>query len=717
MADLSSAPSWPPRSEGAVDPLLAAFRELARLLEQPVGDAELHAAGPWPARGAALGDLRRLAGRLGFATRVSRVNRSSLRQVSLPCLAIGRREGEVWLLTGRDGKNLVLEDVARGIRSVLTPPGAARVIRRLVEMRRRERRADEPAPTASFWRRALARRLMPVAVEVVTASVVVNLTALAMPLFTMAVYNKVIGHAAIGTLHVLAVGMAALLVFEILLRALRGYVAGHTAARLDAALGSELTHHLLRMPWRVFERMPAGQIMERLRQLEPVRQFFAGQMPLVLIDLVFSVIFLAATLVIAPLLGLITAAAVPAYLLVAWLAQARQRVHLREHFRAMAQRSATLAEAVQNALTIKALGLEPEVEQRFQQRLGESAATGFRAGHVATLVGSLGLGLQHVVALAIIWAGAHQVIAGELSVGALVAASILAARALAPLRQVFGAWRELQAVREAFARLDALMAEAAEAETGRAIGDLPLDGRLRVQEVSFAYAPNAPPALADVSLEVGPGEILGITGPPGSGKSTLVRLLLGLDRPQAGHVLVDDIDVATLPPSAWRAQLGVVPQEIQLFAGTIAENIAMGSADRSLARVVAAARFTGLAEIVQRLPDGYETLLGERGAGLSSGQRQLVAIARAIIRNPRILILDEATSALDAASEEYLLANLKRASAGRVVILVTHRIPVLAICDKVALLERGRLERLGTPQEIVGHLRERPRRASLQAVG
>jgi ABC-type multidrug transport system fused ATPase/permease subunit len=237
---------------------------------------------------------------------------------------------------------------------------------------------------------------------------------------------------------------------------------------------------------------------------------------------------------------------------------------------------------------------------------------------------------------------------------------------------------------------------------------------LRAEEVCFTYPGAAAPALDGVTFALAPGTIVGVAGPPGSGKSTLVRLLLGVETPEQGRVLLDGQDLARLPPAGYRPRVGVVPQEVQLFAGTVAENIAMGAEERALSRVVAAARFVGADEFIRRLPQGYETVLGERGLGLSLGQRQLLAIARAIVRNPRILVLDEATSALDAPTEAHLLANIRRAGKGRTVILVTHRPAVLEACDRVLLFERGRLVLDGSPAEAL--TRSRPP-AGRQAAG
>jgi ABC-type bacteriocin/lantibiotic exporter with double-glycine peptidase domain len=267
------------------------------------------------------------------------------------------------------------------------------------------------------------------------------------------------------------------------------------------------------------------------------------------------------------------------------------------------------------------------------------------------------------------------------------------------MRQVVGAWQQLHTVRAAFARLDELLNEPTEraAAPGPA---LQVRGQLVFENVVYRYSEDAEPALEGIDLEIAPGQVLGVAGPPGSGKSTFTKLLCGLDHPERGRILLDDLDLRLWSPAVLRQQIGVVPQDVQLFSGTIAENIALGAPDRRFERIVAAAKFVGAHDFIQRLPAGYDTLLGERGSGLSAGQRQLISIARALIRNPRLLVLDEATSALDGLTEQALLTNLKRASRGRTVIMVTHRLGALAIADRVLFLVDGRVQREGTPGEI-----------------
>jgi len=686
----------------APNTLVASFARLCAQLDRPLPEAELQSIAGG-GRQADLASLVRLGDRQGLDIKVLPATRLRLETLRAPFLLVGEDGARSWLIRARIKTRLLLVDPLSGTtRPVSAGELEARGARILVPRVRRAAGADGRA----LWREAVWQRLRPVFLEVGLASVCINLLALAMPLFMMTVYNKVIGQGSVGTLDVLAIGMVSLFGFELVLRSLRGYVVSHTGAKLDLALSSEVVHHLLRLPYRVFEAMPSGQLMERLRQLDQLRTFLSGNLPLLLVDFAFVGLFIAAIFVFSPPLGWVTLLALPLFLGLSALAQVRQSRLVRANFRATAKKSTGLAETVAQALTVKALGLESEMQRRFEDRQVESAWAGFRASRLANGVAATGQVFQHLVSLLVVYLGARMIVSGEMSIGALVACSILSARALAPMRQIFFAWHQLQQARDAMARLGDLMREPAE-DSGTSLPlPNPLRGRFRMEEVRFGYDPAKPSALDGLDLEIEPGCMLAVVGPPGSGKSTLAKLLIGLERPQSGRVLVDDVDIARLEHAAFRAQLGVVPQEIQLFAGTIAENIGIASVDRSLNRIIAAAKFVGIHDTIQRLPDGYDTQLGERGNGLSLGQRQLLCIARALVRNPRILVLDEATSALDLASEAYLLRNLRRAGSGRTIVMITHRLSVIEMCDRAILLEAGRLVMAGAPAEVARRARQ-----------
>ncbi len=648
--------------------------------------------------------LTRLAERLGLETQVLPATAKRLRKLETPFVLLKAGKQQAWLVRSRIKSRLMLVDPLKGGQTFPSTSKAAGELGDTI-LQLRQRRAAS-ADGRHLWRQAIWQRLKPVFLEVGVASVCINLLALAMPLFMMTVYNKVIGQGALGTLDVLAIGMVTLFGFELLLRSLRGHVVSHTGAKLDLSLASEVVHHLLRLPYRVFEAMPAGQLMERLRQLDQLRSFLSGNLPLLLVDFAFVGLFIAAVFFFSPLLGWVTLGALPLFIGLSAVAQLRQGRLQRANFRATAKKSAGLAETVTQALTVKALALEPEMQRRFEDRQVESAWTAFRASRLANGVAATGQVFQHLVSLVVIYLGARMIVAGELSIGALIACTILSARALAPMRQIFFAWQQLQQAKDALARLGDLMAEQPEQPKAPLPLPNPLRGQFRFETVSFTYDPAKPPALDCLDLAIAPGAMLAVVGPPGSGKSTLAKLLIGLERPDSGRVLVDDVDIARLDPAEYRAQLGVVPQEIQLFAGSIAENIGIAAVDRSMQRVVAAAKFVGIHETIQKLPDGYDTDLGERGSGLSLGQRQLLCVARALVRNPRLLVLDEATSALDLASEAYLLRNLKRAGSGRTIVMITHRLSVIAMCDRAILLEQGRLVMTGHPKDVIRRARQ-----------
>lgn len=577
-------------------------------------------------------------------------------------------------------------------------------------------REKPPDAKGARWYVPLWMRVRPVILKLAAASFVINLLALATPLFMMLMLNTVVGHTppanAASLVLMLAAGMLVVYGLDFGLRLARGWLSARTGASLDALMSGEALHHLMQLPYRHFERTPSGVIAERLRQLDVLRNFLTGQMPVLAIDIAFVVLFLAATFFISPILGAIAALAIPVLIGVSLATHRAQRRLADESFQALAAKGSTLAETVANAATIKTLGLEAEVEKRWQARVERSAWASFRANNLANIAASASGSLQLLASLVIVVIGVCQVVDHHLTIGALVAANMLAVRALQPMRQLAAAWHQLQATSAAFKRIDELMSEAAESPPGELAPMPALTGDIVFDRVTYRADTDTPAILQNADFQVVAGEILGIVGPSGSGKTTIANLVQGLFKPAGGRVLIDGMDIAHISPAQLRAQIGAVPQEVQLFTGSVRENIAMGVVDKDPGRVVAVAKFVGAHDFIQRLSHGYNTVLGERGQGLSSGQRQLLSIARALIRNPRILVLDEATSALDPATEEKLLRQLKANARGRTVIMITHRLAPLAIADRVALLMDGRIERIGSPTEVMAYARIRMAEAS-----
>lgn len=547
---------------------------------------------------------------------------------------------------------------------------------------------------AARHRRALA--------EVLAGSAVLQLLGLATPVLFQVVVDKVLVHGALGTLQVIVVGFLIVASFEFLLGGLRAWLLAHTVSRIDVALGAHLFAHLLALPLRYFEVRRVGEIVARVRELETLRAFVTGSALALLIDLGFTVIAFALMYHYSPALCALVLATLPVYLALSLLVGPRLRAHAERRFRLAAANQSLLVECVAGVHTLKSLAIEPPMQRRWEDQLAAYVSAGYRAALTAHWSEQGAHLVNRIGSALLLWFGATAVIAGNLSVGALIAFNLLATRTTAPVLRLFQIWQEFQQARVSLARLADVLDAPTESPCLATRSALPrLAGEIRFEQVSFRYEAGRAEALAGVDFRIAAGEMIGIAGRSGSGKSTVARLLQRLYVPDHGRVLIDGHDLALAAPEALRRQIGVVPQECFLFSATVRENIALGDPGLPFDHVRRAAWLAGAEEFILQLPQGYDTPLGEYANNLSGGQRQRLAIARALVRDPRILVFDEATSALDCESEALVRANLAAIARGRTVIVIAHRLSALAGCDRILVLERGRLVEQGSAAALL----------------
>ena len=536
--------------------------------------------------------------------------------------------------------------------------------------------------------------------EVLLVSLVLQIFALVTPLFFQVVMDKVLVHRGYSTLNVIAIGLLVVSLFEVALGALRTYVFSHTCSRIDVELGARLFRHLLSLPLQWFHERRVGDSVARIRELEKIRSFLAGNGITLVLDLLFSLMFIVVLLLYSPMLTLIVVLSLPCYLCLSVVATPMLRRRLDEQFRHGADNQAFLVETVTAIDTVKAMAVEPRWCRKWEEQLAAYVKAAFRASMVGNWAGNGVALVGKLVTVCTMWFGARLVIDGELSVGQLVAFNMLAGHVAAPVMRLAQMWSEFQQVSVSVDRLGDILNTGSEATTGGA--SLPrLQGHISFDHISFRYRPDGNDVLSDVHLSIRPGDVVGIVGHSGSGKSTLTRLLLRLHSPQRGRILIDGIDIAMTDPASLRRQIGVVPQESQLFRGSIRENIALADPGAPLEKIMQMAGLAGAHGFISELPEGYDTLVGEHGTGLSGGQRQRIAIARALMRDPRILIFDEATSALDVESELAIQMNMAAICQTRTVLVIAHRLSAVRNADRILVLERGRLVEQGSHDELV----------------
>lgn len=538
--------------------------------------------------------------------------------------------------------------------------------------------------------------------EVITASFFLQILALISPLFFQVIIDKVLVHNGLTTLDVLAIGLLIVAVFEVILGGLRTYLFAHTTNRVDVELGSRLYHHLQRLPIAFFQSRPVGTVVARVRELETVRAFITGSALTVAIDAVFTVVFFAVMYFYSPTLFWIVLATVPCYAVLSYFVTPVLRKRLDDKFARTAENQAFLVESVHAAETVKAMAVEPQMQRRWEEQLAGYVTAAFRAGQLGNVANQIATLISRVATVCTLWVGARLVMSGDLTIGQLVAFNMLAGRVSGPILRVVQLWQDFQQARVSIEKLgEILNAPGEPGYAGQRATLARVHGRVAFDRVSFRYSPNRPEALKNVSIDVRPGEVIGIVGRSGSGKSTFSKLIQRLYVPESGRVSIDGTDLALIDPSSLRRQIGVVLQENVVFRRSVRENIALADPGSPLETVVEAAKLAGAHEFILELPFGYETIIEEHGANLSGGQRQRIAIARALLSNPRVLIFDEATSALDYESERIIQDNMRQICKGRTVFVIAHRLSAVKPSDRIIMLDKGEIIEEGSHRELI----------------
>ena len=699
----SFAQSTAPAPE-AIDTGLRALCGVAAFYRIPVDPASIARDIGIFGRPAEEDDILRAANRMGLKARVvKRIKPSRMTSVPVPAI-LRAKTGQFLVFLGSKvaGQGRVVDVLSHTQRDIPFAELFAHIEPMIILVGRRLGGPGIHPQNFGFrwFLPSLYRYRLPLA-NVLVASLFLQLFGLVTPLFFQIIVDKVLTYRSYPTLVAVILGLVVLGLFDVTLQYLRTYVLAHTSNRIDVELGSRLFHHLLRLPLSYFETRPTGQTVARMRELESIRAFLTGQGLFSIIDFLFAIIFFTVMFLYSVKLTLIVLCSLPVYLLAAFVLRPLLREQLSAKFRTGAEAQQFMVEAVVGAATIKASAVEPLMQTTWEERL----AAYVRVSFDSTILASVGQNIIQYVSKAsmalVLFFGAGAVMNGDLSIGALIAFNMISGQAVQPIIRLSQFWQDLQQVLISVDRLGDILNHPAEVSTSLS-PTLPRPaGAISLRDVVFRYQPGAPDVLRGISLDIRPGEVIGIVGPSGSGKSTVAKLLQNFYQPSMGQILLDGVELGQLNTAWLRAHIGVVLQENLLFNRTIHDNIAFANPAISRAHVMRMAQLSGAAEFIGRMPRGYDTLIEERGTNLSGGQRQRIAIARALATNPAIIIMDEATSALDYESERIIQANMRQIVQDRTVVIIAHRLATVRACNRIVGMADGRIVEVGTHDELV----------------
>ncbi len=690
------------------DPLLDCLIELTRLHGRPSTRAALSAGLPLEGGCLTPSLFARAAARGGLSSRIVRRKLGAIDAALLPVILLLKGDEACVLLgwnAAGDEARLLFPETGQGEVTLTRSELAERYVGIALFARPRfafDARTPEVGKVVQrhwFWGALLEQA--PLYRDVLGAALLINVFALVMPIFSMNVYDRVVPNNATETLWMLALGVLLVVGMDFMMRLLRGHFIDLASARIDVKLSALIMERVLGMR---LEAKPAsvGSFTSNLRSFESVRDFIASATVTALIDFPFALIFLLVILwiswplVLIPIIGLVVG------VIYAYVVQHKMHELSETTYRAAALRNAALVESLTALETIKTQGAEGVVQNKWERTSAFLSRTNAQMRLLSASATNGAATITQIVSVALIVAGVYLIHERMLTMGGLIAVNMLGGRAIAPLGQAVGMLMQFQNARMSLETLDKLMAQPVERPDASAFIHRPeIEGAIEFRDVSFSYPGQDEPALQNVSLRIAPGEHVVILGRTGSGKTTLQKLMLGLYQPTAGAVRIDGIDLRQLDPADLRRNVGFVGQDATLFYGTLRENIAIGAPYADDSAIVQAAEIAGLTQFVNRHPKGFDMLIGERGESLSGGQRQEVAIARAVLMDPPVLFFDEPTSAMDFTTEAGFKERLRRFAAHKTMVIVTHRSSLIDLATRMIVVDDGRIVADGPREKVV----------------